>query len=116
MPEQTWLLHGTAYGTTYNSILIFKEKRKRKVQEDTSKRINFRKPETVPPADEEVEQAVFVTEDGKEIILETRYVGSPLGGDDDSRGNTVCHLHVEGEYVAFALYNELRHEILAHEY
>jgi hypothetical protein len=115
-------LRGYAYGRTYNETLTFIRKEKvpvpehivEKLQEILSQQgINDPKYREMISTQE---QALFKTDNGIEVMVSPRYVGSILGNDDDGRGNTICALSFDGEYVALALYNESEREIVAHEY
>lgn len=120
--EEKWILRGDAYGRTYNETLTFIRKEKVPVPDDIVERhlSVVSETEKKDPVYREMistqEQAFFKTDNGIEVIVSPRYVGSTLGSNDDGRGNTICALLYNGEYVALALYNESKREIFAHEY
>lgn len=117
--EPTWTLIGEAYGRHYDERLTFVERKSVAIPEDIVKHhlevhpdLSERHLENISHA----EQAVFRNDKGIEIVVQPRHEYSALGDDEDGRGNTICGLDYDGEYVALALYNEKEKTILAHEY
>ena len=131
--EKKWRLSGEVYGRSYDSELEFLGKLKETVPsehlEGHLRNVRMTNPggiirvkcgelseEDYKKLVEEAEDAELKTDKGAIVRVQPRYVGSVLGSNDDGRGNTICALLVNCEYVALALYNEATKEIVAHEY
>ena len=96
--EEKWRLRGTAYGRTYNEILTFIRKEKVLMPDDIverhlsvvseSERNNLAYRAMISTQ----ERALFKTDNGIEVIVSPRYVGSALGSSDDGRGGEGYYL------------------------